>query len=153
MAENIDGYWRGWLIDDLGSQKVEVLEQIEKAINDRRIPMYGNRDKDEGVTVKSGTVDMWWRQDTPQLAITSEMDGTVKASVATQDYGNSLWIHVWLERKDEKMFFGDNWAKRMHWAAFQESLERVVNEVVHDIAGNKIVMDVFDPRDKIRSGR
>ena len=108
MADNIDGYWRGWLIDDLGPQKIAVLGKIEQAINERRIPMYGNRDKDRGVKVESGTVDMWWRNDTPELTIISEMDGTVKASVATQDYGTSLWVHVWLERKDEKMFLGDN---------------------------------------------
>ena len=58
MADNIDGYWRGWLVDDLGSQKEAVLRKIEGEINDRSIPMYGNRDKDQGVTVESGTVDM-----------------------------------------------------------------------------------------------
>ena len=80
------------------------------------------------------------------------MDGTVNASVATQDYGTSLWVHVWLEMKDEKMFLGDNWAKRMHWAAFQISLERTVKETVHEIAGENSVLDVFDPREgaKIR---
>ena len=100
MADNLDGYWRGWLIDDLGAQKNEMLNTIEQAIHDRKIPMYGNRDKDEGVEVVSGTVDMWWRGDTPQLSVKSEMDGAVKASVATQDYGTSLWVHVWFERKD-----------------------------------------------------
>ena len=113
--------------------------------------MYGNRGKDNGVKVESGTVDMWWRDDTPQLTITSEMDGVVKATVATQDYGTSLWVHVWLERKDEKMFRGDNWAKRMHWAAFQISLERTVSEAVKKIAGDNYVLDVFDPRE--RDGR
>ena len=146
MADTIDGYWRGWLIDNLGAQKSAVLAAIEQAIHDRRIPMYGNRDKDQGVEIKSGTVNMWWRSDTPELTITSEMDGTVNASVATQDYGTSLWVHVWVERKDEKMFFGDNWAKRMHWAAFQLALETTVKKAVHDIAKDHNVLDVFDPR-------
>ena len=123
-----------------------MLGKIEQAINERRIPMYGNRDKDQGVKIKSGTVNMWWRSDTPELKITSEMDGTVKASVATQDYGTSLWVHVWVERKDEKMFFGDNWAKRMHWAAFQLALETTVKQAVHKIAEDHNVLDVFDPR-------
>ena len=148
MADNLDGYWRGWLVDDLGSDKVAVLGKIEQAINEKRIPMYGNRDKDQGVKVESGVVDMWWRKDTPQLTITSEMEGTVKATVSTQDYGTSLWIHVWLERKDEKMFMGDNWAKRMHWAAFQISLERTVAKVVENLASTNNVIDVRDPRDQ-----
>lgn len=146
MADTIDGYWRGWLIDNLGPQKSAVLAAIEQAIHDRCIPMYGNRDRDQGVNVASGTVDMWWRNDTPQLTITSEMDGMVKATVATQDYGTSLWVHVWVERKDEKMFLGDNWAKQMHWAAFQKTLRRTVGEAVHKIAGENYVDDVFNPK-------
>ncbi|MCL0042937.1 hypothetical protein M1N17_00635 [Dehalococcoidia bacterium] len=151
MADTIDGYWHGWIIDNLGSERVAVLDKIEQAINDKNIPMHGNRDKDKGVEVKSGKVDMWWRRDTPELKIKSEMDGVVNARVATQDYGTSLWVHVWLERKDEKMFFGDNWAKRMHWAAFQLTLERTVREELHKIAGENAILDVADPRESMTS--
>jgi len=77
------------------------------------------------------------------------MDGVVSGSVATQDYGKSLWVHVWLERKDKKMFFGDNWAKRMHWAAFQKTLVRTVEQALHKIAGEDAITEVLDPRDSI----
>ena len=46
------------------------------------------------------------------------------------------------------MFFGDNWAKRMHWAAFQISLEQVVEKAIYKIAGENSVLDVLDPREK-----
>ena len=146
---NLDGYWIGWLVDGYAEQSSTVLDQIQEEIESRKIPMFGNRDKDEGIEVKRGEVDMWWRRDTPELFVSSKMDGVVSGSVATQDYGRSLWVHVWLERKDKKMFFGDNWAKRMHWAAFQKTLVRTVEQALHKIAGEDAITEVLDPRDSI----
>ena len=31
-------YWQGWLIDDFGAQKNEVLAKIEQAIHARKFP-------------------------------------------------------------------------------------------------------------------
>ena len=101
---NLDGYWIGWLVDGYANQTSTVLDQIQEEIESRKIPMFGNRDKDEGIEVKRQEVDMWWRKDTPELFVSSKMDGVVSGSVATQDYGKSLWVHVWLERKDKKSF-------------------------------------------------
>ena len=103
--------------------------------------MYGNRGREDSVSVTTSNVDMWWRRDTKQLTVTSEMDGTVVAKVITQDYGTSLWASVLLER-DER----DNWAKSMAWAAFRETLDRVVQDAMAEVAGDNEIIAVADPR-------
>jgi hypothetical protein len=133
--------WVGWLIDDLGDRRDEVVEQLKEAINKRNIPMYGNRDKTEKVEVKIGKANMWFRNDTPQLSVTSEMDGTVTAHIVVQDYGTSLWVAVTLRRGDR-----DNWAKSMGWSAFKVTLDRIIEETIIEIAGNNQITDVADPR-------
>ena len=138
MAEE---YWIGWLIDNLGHKNDEVFAHLEQAIHNRNIPMYGNRGKEDSVSVTTSNVDMWWRRDTKQLTVTSEMDGTVVAKVITQDYGTSLWASVLLER-DER----DNWAKSMAWAAFQITLKGVVRDAIAEVAGGNAIIDVADPR-------
>ena len=42
MAED---HWVGWLVDNLGHRNDEVFAHLERAINNRNIPMYGNRDR------------------------------------------------------------------------------------------------------------
>jgi hypothetical protein len=37
-----------------------------------------------------------------------------------------------------------------NWAAFQQALQRTVQEAVHKIAGDNYVDDVFDPRDSVK---
>ena len=138
MAED---HWVGWLIDNLGHKNDEVFAHLERAINNRNIPMYGNRDREGSVSVVTSNVDMWWRRGSEQLTVTSEMDGTVIANVITQDYGTSLWVAVLLER-DER----DNWAKSMAWAAFRGTLDRVVRDAIFEVAGDNAIIDVADPR-------
>ena len=138
MAED---YWVGWLIDNLGHRNDEVFAHLEQAIHNRNIPMYGNRDRDSSVSVVTNNVDMWWRRGSKQLTVTSEMDGTVVAKVITQDYGTSLWVAILLER-DER----DNWAKSMAWAAFRETLARVVQDAMVEVAGDNEIIAVADPR-------
>mgnify|MGYP001331695380 CR=1 FL=1 len=75
--------------------------------------MYGNRDKTGDVEVKIGKTNMWWRGDTPELSIKSELDGTVRAYIVIQDYGTSLWVAIRLRREEDL-----NWEKSMAWSAF-----------------------------------
>ena len=138
MAED---HWVGWLIDNLGDRKDEVVDQLKEAIDKRNIPMYGKRDKAGNVEIKIGVDNMWWRNDTRRLAVTSEMDGTVTAYIVVQDYGTSLWVAVTLRRGDR-----DNAAKSMAWSAFKVTLDRVIKETIIEIAGNNQITDVADPR-------
>lgn len=137
MAEE---HWIGWLIDDFADRSNEVYVYLQEAIVKRNIPMYGNRNKKGSVEIKPGTTDMWWRNDTPQISVTSELDGTVRAHIVVQDYGNSLWVAVRLER-DER----DNWAKSMAWSAFQSTLDRVIREAIREVAGEHKITDVPSP--------
>ena len=144
------GYWSGWLVEDLADQKDVVFDQLEKAINDRKIPMYGNRKKDESVEVKRSTINMWFRSDTPQLEIKSEMDGVVKGWLCVQDYGTSLWISFRVEK--QKNIF-ENWAKSMAWSAFRLTLEGVVSDALANLHEGRSIERVYDEAaPRIKSG-
>lgn len=139
-----DDFWIGWLVDGLGHRNDEIFTRLEQAIHNRNIPMHGNRGREESVSVSTGEVDMWWRRDSKQLTVTSELDGKVIAKVVSQDYGTSLWVAILFEMKAGD--FGENWAKSMAWAAFQETLERVVREAIVEVAGDNTITNVSDPR-------
>ena len=138
-----DEYWIGWLIDNLGHRNDEIFAHLEQAIHNRNIPMYGHRDRDDTVSVSTDDVNMWWRRNSKQLTVTSEVDGTAVAKVISQDYGTSLWVAVLIERSSDGI---DNWAKAMAGTAFHVTIERVVREAIIEVAGDNTITDVPDPR-------
>jgi hypothetical protein len=133
--------WVGWLTDDLGHRNDEVFAHIEQAIHSRKIPMHGQRDRTDSVKIETNNVDMWWRRDSKQLKVTSEMDGKVIANIISQDYGTSLWVGVTHERQTGDLGY---WAKGMAGAAFRSTIERVIKEAIFEIAGDNTVTDVAD---------
>ena len=141
MAEE---YWIGWLIDNLGHRNEEIFAHLEQAIHNRNIPKWGHRDRDDTVSVSTDNVNMWWRRDSKQLTVTSEVDGTAVAKIISQDYGTSLWVAVMLERNTDTGI--DNWAKAMSGTAFNMTIRRVINEAIIEVAGDNTITDVPDPR-------
>jgi hypothetical protein len=134
MADNNYSYWTGWLIDDLGSHTDEVFDKLAEAIDNKQIPMFGNRKIVSSVLVTAGTYSMWWRNDTPCLTVKSQMDGTVEARVLVQDYGKGLWVCVVVQEEEKR-----NWAKAMAFLAFYRTLSRTVEEVVNTVAEGHVV--------------
>jgi hypothetical protein len=133
--------WAGWLIDNLGHRNDEVFAHIEQAIHSRKIPMHGQRDRTDSVKIETNNVDMWWRRDSKQLKVTSEMDGKVIANIISQDYGTSLFVGLHVERQDGDY---DNWAKQMAGGAFKSTIKRVIAEAISEIAADNTVTDVVD---------
>ncbi len=136
-------YWVAWLVEGEGGQMkraADSLDLIEAEIKKRRIPFTGDRARDEGITLKRITVDMWWRRDTPALYMRSHMDGSVNAEVAVQDYGSSLYVYLMLSGVE----WDANWAKRMHFQAFRMSLNRAVEDALDQLPGNPKVSNIQD---------
>jgi hypothetical protein len=140
-------YWVAWLVDGEGGQlkrAADSLDLIEAEIKNRRIPFTGDRGRDEGISVKRSTVNMWWRRDTPSLTMWSSMDGNVNAEVAVQDYGSSLYVYLMLSGVQ----WDANWAKRMHFQAFRWSLSRAVEDALDQLPGNPKVSNIQDIPEK-----
>jgi len=139
MAERPE-YWVAWLVNGAGKHAGEALNLIETEINNRQIPEVGNRERDEGISVKKSTVNMWWRSSTPALKMKSRMDGDVEAEIAAQDYGSSLYVYLMIKG----VKWDEGWAKRMHFQAFRWSLNSAVEDALDRLPDNPTVSIIKD---------
>lgn len=131
LSNDKEKYWVGWLVDGLGGRETDVQQQLAAAIEARNIPK---------ASVRSGTVNMWWRKDSRFIDVSSSMDGTITTTVHVQEYGTSLFVGMAAESYKQT-----NYYKRMASAAFLETVERCIRETLESIAGASALHSVSDP--------
>jgi hypothetical protein len=119
-------YRRVWMIDGAAQKKATVLARIEDLINQSQPP---------AIAMKHDTVNMWWRKDSPTLALESKLETTMplKASVYAQDYGTTLVIGRVVRQPDSMNRF-----KWMAASAFEYLIDRAIAAIVSQENGQEL---------------
>jgi hypothetical protein len=130
LSNNQTIEWEGWLIDNLGSRIDDCQKAIVASISARNIPKS---------TVSTGSVNMWWRKDSRYIDATSDLDGTITATIHIQEYGTSLWIGRAIDSYSQS-----NYYKRMAASAFVETIDRCIRETVLTMVDASAVRTVTD---------
>lgn len=119
-------YRRVWMIDSAADKKATVLARIEDLIN---------RSQPPALTMKHDTVNMWWRKDSPTLALESKLETTMplKASVYAQDYGTTLVIGRVVRQPDSMNRF-----KWMAAWAFEYVIDQAIATIVSQEDGQEV---------------
>lgn len=130
LSNDREKAWTGWLIDGAGGREEEVTATLARALEARQIPKS---------TVKSGTVNMWWRRDSRFIDVKSSMDGEITATIHVQEYGTALWVGRAAESNRQS-----NYYKRMAAAAFLLVVDRVIDETLSAL-GDRVTAVADDP--------
>jgi hypothetical protein len=130
LSNGKDISWDGWLIDDLGGREEAFQKALVAALEARNIPE---------CTVKSGTVNMWWRKDSRCIDITSALDGTITSTIHMQEYGTSLWIG-----RAAESYSQSNYYKRMAASAFIGTVDRCIRDTLLTMVEESAMHDVTD---------
>jgi hypothetical protein len=130
LNNDVNKFWTGWLIDGLGGQEESYQKALVKALEVRNIPKS---------TVRSGTVNMWWRKDSRFIDVTSSLDGAITCTIHIQEYGTSLWVGRAVES-----YMQSNYYKRMAASAFIETIDRCIRETTLTLVDAAAIHDVAD---------
>ena len=130
LNNDVHKLWTGWLVDGLGGREESYQKVLVMALEARNIPK---------ATVKTGTVNMWWRKDSRYIDVTSNLDGMIISTIHIQEYGTSLWIGRAVESYSQS-----NYYKRMAASAFIETIDRCIRETTLTLVDAAAIHDVAD---------
>ena len=114
LMNDVNKTWDGLLVDDLGGQEETYQKALVAALQARNIPK---------CTVKTGTVNMWFREKSLYIDVISTLDGSITSTIHIQAYGTSLWVGRAVEAFRQR-----NYYKRMAASAFVETIDRCIRE-------------------------
>ena len=119
-------YRRVWMIDGTQAEAIGVLERISKLIEASRAPE---------LTISAQTLNMWWRKDSPALALESKLEKSMplRAAIYAQGYGTTLVVGRVVVQPDAM-----NRYKWMAAAAFEHLIDRCVSAVVAEEDGSEV---------------
>jgi hypothetical protein len=122
--------WIGWLVDGQGGREEVFQKAFVAALEARDIPK---------CTIRTGTVNMWWRKDSRHIDVSSSLDGNVMGTIHVQEYGRSLWIGLAIDSS----VLG-NYYKRMAASAFVQTVQRCIDETILTLVEASAVHNVAD---------
>ena len=130
LKNSKDKSWEGWLVDGLGGQEADFQDALVRALEGRNIPKS---------TIKTGTVNMWWRKDSRYIDVISELDGRITTTIHIQPYGTSLWIGRAAEQAQAW-----NYYKRMAGSSFISTVDRCIKETILGMVESDAMHSVKD---------
>ena len=119
---------RVWIIDDAADKKDGFPRRIWDLIEAKQAPE---------LRMAYQAVNMWWRKDSPVIALTSSLEKTAPFNgfIYVQDYGRSLLIGRAVVEPDTLNRF-----KWMAAAAFEHLIDSAINEIVEAEKGGEITV-------------
>ena len=119
-------YRRVWMIDGKTAQPGEVLERIAKVIEASRAPE---------LNIRREVLNMWWRKDSPAIALESKLERTMplRGAIYAQGYGTTLVVGRVVVQPDSM-----NRYKWMAAAAFEYLIDRCVATIVAEEDGREV---------------
>ena len=130
LNNNADKDWWGWLVDGLGGQEEECQNKLVSSLKARNIPK---------TTIKTGEVNMWWRNNSRYIDLVNTLDGNVMITIHLQEYGSSLWIGRAVDSIKQW-----NYYRRMAASAFVETVDRCIKETILTMVDPSAIRDVRD---------
>ena len=83
LTNDVYKEWDGWLVDRLGGKEEAYQQMLVATLQAHNIP---------NCTVKTGTLNMWWRKNSTCIDVMSTLDGNMMTTIHIQEYGTGLGL-------------------------------------------------------------